>query len=285
VADLRAFRVAVPLPCKGCGYDVRGLGADGRCPECGVDVVDSIAERVDPELALLPPLAHPRRAAVCVFVAAAALLVAVATTSASATAMALASMPGSGWRNALSQWLPPALPGRIFAVAPVAIAFACAASIGLVRWSGAGGARRLLLPCGLVGWLIVACLEPTPFVLAMTGVMAMIALTGLGPVLSSLGGRSRTYRQREGAQQATGPLTAAIGVGVLAALSADLLTGVVAAEWLAQLRVVAMVCLVMTVVGFAYLAVNAAWIAAALLRFHPLLERVVDLDRTDEAAS
>jgi uncharacterized repeat protein (TIGR04138 family) len=35
------------LPCVECGYNLRGLASDGRCPECGADVADSIAESVD----------------------------------------------------------------------------------------------------------------------------------------------------------------------------------------------------------------------------------------------
>lgn len=30
------------LPCAGCGYNLRGLTRDGRCPECGAPVADSL---------------------------------------------------------------------------------------------------------------------------------------------------------------------------------------------------------------------------------------------------
>ena len=35
------------LPCVDCGYNLRRLSPAGRCPECGADVRDSIAESVD----------------------------------------------------------------------------------------------------------------------------------------------------------------------------------------------------------------------------------------------
>lgn len=35
-------RVADDVPCRKCGYNLRGLGADGRCPECGAPVAVSL---------------------------------------------------------------------------------------------------------------------------------------------------------------------------------------------------------------------------------------------------
>jgi uncharacterized repeat protein (TIGR04138 family) len=35
------------LPCVECDYNLRGLAPEGRCPECGADVRDSITESVD----------------------------------------------------------------------------------------------------------------------------------------------------------------------------------------------------------------------------------------------
>jgi hypothetical protein len=40
-------QVVSDLPCRACGYNLRGLPTSGRCPECGTDVSDSIsAERL-----------------------------------------------------------------------------------------------------------------------------------------------------------------------------------------------------------------------------------------------
>src|SRR4051794_5052527 len=30
------------ISCAGCGYNLRGLATEGRCPECGHDIADSI---------------------------------------------------------------------------------------------------------------------------------------------------------------------------------------------------------------------------------------------------
>jgi len=40
--DPATGRIACDLPCIGCEYNLRTLRADGRCPECGKEVADSI---------------------------------------------------------------------------------------------------------------------------------------------------------------------------------------------------------------------------------------------------
>ena len=41
-------RVAIDLPCLGCGYNQRTLATDGRCPECGHEVAATVRERGEP---------------------------------------------------------------------------------------------------------------------------------------------------------------------------------------------------------------------------------------------
>lgn len=37
-------RVVVEVPCRGCGYNLRGIAADGGCPECGHAVADALRD-------------------------------------------------------------------------------------------------------------------------------------------------------------------------------------------------------------------------------------------------
>ena len=51
--------VSASLHCRHCGYDLRGLDASGRCPECGFDVWSSVVHTVDPTSSRLPSLRNP----------------------------------------------------------------------------------------------------------------------------------------------------------------------------------------------------------------------------------
>jgi hypothetical protein len=41
------LKVIADLPCRRCGYALRGCGTDGRCPECGLAVEESIRSAID----------------------------------------------------------------------------------------------------------------------------------------------------------------------------------------------------------------------------------------------
>jgi hypothetical protein len=276
VADLHAFRVAVTLPCKRCRYDLRGLHADGHCPECGLEVLESVAASVDPELALLPSLRSPRLVGASLFLLTLGLAVATVGTSASAAALFVSKLPSDGWQGLLASVFPPSVPQRLVLVPPIALGVASLAAVILVSLAGLRGRRQHLLFVGVIGWLVASQFVPTPLHLAVTGVLAMVTLAGLGPMMVHLGQRSRTYRRAAHAQQATGPLTAATAIGVLSILTAILLADWIPEEATALPRLIAAACLAMINVGFLYLALNGLWISRSLWGWQPLLERVLD---------
>ena len=65
-------RIFVDLPCKTCGYNLRGLSFEGACPECGSPVADTIDDTPAP----LPQqtLQRARLASLCLIVPVALLL-------------------------------------------------------------------------------------------------------------------------------------------------------------------------------------------------------------------
>lgn len=275
VADFHAFRVATTLPCRRCRYDLRGLTADGHCPECGLEVLDTVALRVDPELALLPALASPRWAGTSLLVLAASLACAVLGTSATAATLILSRLPRTGWHSPLHQFFPPTVPERLFLVPPLALLIATASSLALLATCGVGGRLRFLLPGGLFAWSVAAWFTPDVQHLAMVGVIAAVTLIGLSPVIRQLGPRSRAYRHASHAQQAIGPLIASIVIGVVSVLIAEIGARILGSDVGHFLRLNGVVCLAMTNVGFIYLVTNAAWIWRSLWLWQPLLERVL----------
>ncbi|MAW41023.1 MAG: hypothetical protein CMJ30_01240 [Phycisphaerae bacterium] len=61
--ELRGRRLAQSLECRHCGFDLKGVQLDGRCPECGQPVWPSVLLWLDPERDRLPMLDHPHRVA------------------------------------------------------------------------------------------------------------------------------------------------------------------------------------------------------------------------------
>jgi len=61
----KARAINVDVPCVECGYNLRGLSADGHCPECGAEVADAIEVAktvdVDVEAAAATDAAKARR--------------------------------------------------------------------------------------------------------------------------------------------------------------------------------------------------------------------------------
>jgi hypothetical protein len=238
-------------------------------------VLETVAARVDPELALLPPLAAPRLAGSSLLMLTVALACATLGTSISAAALILSRLPRVGWHTSLLQIFPPQAPESLALVPPVALILGCAAAAVLLATSETIGKRQNWLLFGLSIWSIAAWFVPDSLHLALIGVIAMVTLVGLGPVVSQLGQRSRAYRHAAHAQQAIGPLTASIAIGVLTLLVAELSRDAISSETAHSLKLVATVCLAMANVGFVYLVVNAVWIWRSLWGWQPLLERVL----------
>ena len=57
----RVIELSRDIPCAECGYNLRGLAPQGRCPECGQDVCVSLAERVAPDAGAVVPDPRWRR--------------------------------------------------------------------------------------------------------------------------------------------------------------------------------------------------------------------------------
>ena len=56
----------VHVPCVRCSYDLAGAHVFGKCPECGLEVLASVAHNADPEVAHLATPETPRAASTAV---------------------------------------------------------------------------------------------------------------------------------------------------------------------------------------------------------------------------
>lgn len=282
--------IAVPLPCRGCGYELRGLPANRACPECGLAAIDSLLAVVDPHATRLPQLGNPRRVGQAVF---------VLVTTVFAAALLLAAGPVA--RRLLA--MDPRLPRRIGPVGlgeDLTLLSAVVALLGL--WSvWALRPRRAmrtppvardlrLLALGLVGWSIAAAarwwLARLPgggphdlgrFGLQVAiGIAAIAVLLGLAGVLRTIGRRSRAYRQSHATRQGAIAMIAAVvglGVGQGLQLASIRLGGL---ETVAALgAVVRSVCGLMALIGLGYMEVNAWWIRRALRKPPPRLAELL----------
>lgn len=273
----RSRSVGIPLPCRGCGAETRGLAFDARCPQCGEPVWRSVSAVVDLAAALPDPQGTRR-------LAAAVRLLGLATLA----APVLTILPPSIWSDLL-------LDSRKSLHPLLALGWWLAAGVFLLaarRLEGGGGrhlATRLLavaapiwaiagsIATGGLGLLDEAAISETPrwqASAAASGCLGLLLLAA-GLSIERLGPASRRWR-RSGAAKQSPWLTAA--TQAVAMLLAGGATAAVASGWVGVatlLTLLAAAAALLVLVGSAYLGANALWIASDLGRDRVELERLL----------
>ncbi|MCA9286485.1 MAG: hypothetical protein KDA22_14770 [Phycisphaerales bacterium] len=271
--------------CRSCGYDLRGLATTGSCPECGLEVRETLTHLVDPAASRLPKLNDPRGVGdgllglavtatlvtlVLVLPSALRLLGAVGLAQSTArhidpgTAALIASgisFVGLWWARLVARG--PAESPRTVAHRDLRRMF-----VGLGSWT------LVLAACGLgmlekPGPLVEAALVvlPMPF--------AIVGLLGLRGVLDLVGLRSRAYRTARSGRQSVDGLVAALAAGAiglgLAVIGLRLDRG-----WLETVgHAVALASILLFLIGLLYLVVNCWWIRSSLRSPPPRLSDLV----------
>ena len=252
------------LPCTKCGYDLEGLAATGNCPECGTSIVDSLTARLDTETRQFDDMPNPRR------VAATVLFGAVGALGGAGIFLAIVLE-----RLAETAEIP-----TFVTLAPVFRAVALLANVlGLIAFLAVLPWRRearfvrakALGVAGFTAWLIASFeSEQSVATATYTAIPTMLVLFAIAPLLRALAPRSRAYRNaRATAQRVEGLLLStgiAGGTSATALLLRESPGGDSAATLLSLLAVAAAG---LTVVGLAYLSLNAFWLVRA--SFQPLL--------------
>jgi len=285
--------VSESLNCRRCGYDLRGLRADGKCPECGMHIWATVLSTVDPAASRLPSLRNPKAVGNALLVLSAGVL------------LGTLLMVAPGVQSVIGVWDT----GQAKAISHLVPEFnwVWAISIGVVGlwavWTLApptgtepqGAVWRDLwrIGTGLVGWLAfgsfwqhlaetggrLSSLQHLVLHAATAG-FAVYGLVGLRGVFEIIGRRSREYWRSQSGRQSLDLISVAIMVGVAASAA------VAIRRWFAPFvtrndnvlmfsGVVLWMCTLMVVIGLGYLVVNAWWIRRTLTRPPPPLDEVL----------
>lgn len=301
-AALEHRELARSLHCRRCGYNLRGLRVGGQCPECGLDVWETVVSTVDPAAGRLPRLHDPRGVGVALVWLMACLVLATFLMLARPVAHRLDDTFAPLGAVVLSRFTPSWL---MMVAGAVTLA-------GL--WSvwkltptrdddsleaARDGLRRLAVGLVMIGalsilaGLMIPRLDVAPglsrlpvqaagHVLLVTALI--VIMLGLRGVFRAVGERSREYRTaRAGRQRARDMIAAGIGLGVGELVR--LLAVAVELEVMQAFGTVVMwISTLMLVIGLIYLLVNAIWICRSLHRPPPTLQELLEAEAQAEDA-
>lgn len=286
------------LRCRSCGYNLRGLRLDVRCPECGLPVKTTVDEAIDPAPHDLPALRNPRQLGNALLWLTVCMLLCAIMLALPPAMRALRQV--EGWRDSPLLVLGPT--ELLLAAAGVALLGLRSAWVFAVhdrRGSDGTGLHRdgRLIGAGL---LIIAlsaasawAIEQAASDIARTesrltadqlwlrlGFAAGggLLLVGLGRVLEDIGQRSREYREAQGGRQSTRVMILALSFIVLGTLGqlAAMARRVGPMQWIGE--VVVLTCALMIVIGLSYLVLNAWWVRNALRRRPPRLRDIIRIE-------
>ncbi len=225
-SSVLASQLMGTLPCIGCGYELHGLSVLGRCPECGLDVGDTIRMLVDPYAETFHELTNPRRTAVLLMGWSLAAAVAAGLCWLMRGLDIFGDITGSGIRLQRA---------AIVTTGAILVSFIC--SLGLVR-PHAGVRRRgvylaafatsMYIPLTIVFWWVhgvidhgtqkpysgVGEISVSRILLRLAeAVLISVIILGLRPHARMLAKRSLALRTGQIDRQTMRAMVAAAGVG------------------------------------------------------------------------
>lgn len=285
-SSLKDAVVRTELACRGCRYNLYGLSADSRCPECGLDISETVIHTVDPAASRLPKITNPRAVGNGLFWLLISLAIATLLLIARPVALRLDALDKSGVQDYLA-YAPTYLP---IAAGVVILLGLFAAMMFIPRNSNEHDAaiRRdiRVLMTGMIGLsvfcMVLSWLESMPvtsWIVSLTYIALMVSaiviLFGLKGILRAVGQRSRVYRTARGGRQG---IRAMIGA-MLAAIAGQLATIVVVQgsfpRFEAMAIVVTWMSVLMLLIGLGYLVVNGWWIRKSLCKPPPKLRTIL----------
>jgi hypothetical protein len=283
--DLGNLAISQHLHCRRCGYDLLGLNPRSMCPECGLDVWETVIHTVDAAANRLPQLRNPSRVGNGLAV----------LTWSIASAVVLQAIPAMTTLIDELKWFrePTAhlLPPWIGALSIVPVICGLFAVWAMSTPKAHEPSHRViidlrLIALGLLGWGSLSSIVPLliminadPFIQILTRLFAapfaILGLWGLRGTLKVIGDRSRAYRRSRGARQSIDSLIAAQSArvaGYLILLVALLLDRHPTLEIFGKVIVWASTLLLF--IGLIYLVRNGWMIRSSLVRPPPGLDEI-----------
>ena len=283
--ELTQMRVSISLPCARCGYDMRGLAADGDCPECGEPIRLTIIEVIDPAARRLEPIHNQKLIGNSIFGIVLCYFISVALAALAALGHSPDSLPVPESLRAFPSsaflWISSA--GGFVALlnlTPIMV---------LYRHNELQDCRQgiALTFVGLVLWvismvLISMVLLPNPlhsapvamfFDTCLPVVAAALVFSGFRKLVPRLGQRSRAFRQAQGSRQRMSDLLLTLIVVIVGRTFIAVSPGDSNLSMFGLITMVISMSLV--VVGLGYLLRNTAWIRRALVTPPPALSELL----------
>jgi hypothetical protein len=277
--------IALTMPCARCGYDLRGLQADGDCPECGEPIRLTIIETVDPASRRLAPIHRPK-------IIGNAIAGIVTSFTISFTLAIIALLIYAPSMLPVSQFL------RVFPISAVVWA---SAGFGFLSFlflipmmrmcqkKELAGCRGgiLITGFGLLAWstsllflvlfFFQTLLEGGPFSMLFDTFIPVISaglvFSGFRKLIPRLGLRSRAFRQAQGSRQRMNDLLAALVVVIVGRTLVETATGNSTLSILGLIIMIMSISLIL--IGLGYLLRNTLWIRQALITPPPALNELL----------
>lgn len=284
--------IRASLPCLRCGYDLTGQPLEGRCPECTMPVVSSLAAAVEHEQHPQVALRSPIRIAIALLACGIGTLLAVALqlgapmlTTIDSLMGRVSRIPGSvrliGWIGSAAVI---ALAAILLQVALLRREGALRNELGRWRWWLIAGAWSWAVAAGTAAvaqwnqaWLPEALRGSLPWAgiaLQLPGMAA--TLSGLHALLAITGRRSQAFTEAQAARQSLQLLNATAALALVLSVASPILQYRLGWMLLAHTSRALAGCLgVLLLFGAAYLVANTWWVARALILPPVRVDRVL----------
>ncbi len=284
------------LYCRRCGYSLRGLPAEGNCPECGTAIWQSVIHTVDPAASRLPKLRNPRRVGSALFWLTLSIFLAGVLYAAESVQFELIGTGNGHW------YTPPWLPeGQLRIASGVLGLLGLIAVARLIRPQAEAPARIIQmnlswLAIGLAVWSLVILvrgfIEVTglivtpvtiPWLVLIGDIAAIFGLWGMRGIFIAVGLRSREYRTSRSSRQGAKSMMAAVCGDALGRIfQIGLLRGCADDRYLPISEIIIAVSSLMLLIGFAYLVMNSWWIRRSLRKPPPQLDEILQYPQQDK---